>query len=85
MEKAPEKLEVNIFSPYQTFYKGKATSVSGKNKSGDFDVLYNHGNFFSLLPAGMVTVDTGFETVYIEISSGFMRVAQNSVTLFANV
>lgn len=85
MDKTAGKLDVNILSPYQTFYKGTAISVSGKNSAGAFDVLFNHSNFFSLLPAGMIQINTGFETIYVEITNGFMRVSNNHVTLFANV
>jgi F0F1-type ATP synthase epsilon subunit len=80
-----QKLAVKVFSPYQVFYQGSAVSVSAANKTGPFDVLFNHGNFFSLLPAGRVKVNTGYETVEIQISSGVMRVAHNQLTLFANV
>lgn len=83
--KKAEKLEVKVFSPYQTFYEGAATSLSAVNPTGPFDVLYNHGNFFSLLTPGQVSVDTGFEKILIEIDSGIIKVAENKVILFANV
>jgi F0F1-type ATP synthase epsilon subunit len=79
------RLNVKIFSPYQVFYQGSAVSVSGHNKTGPFDVLVNHGNFFSLLPEGIVTVNTGFEAIQIQIGSGVMKVSNNTVELFANV
>lgn len=80
-----QRLQVKVMSPYQVFYQGSAVSISAKNRTGPFDVLYNHSNFFSLLPPGIVKVNTGFETINIEIASGIIRVAQNTVTLFANV
>lgn len=80
-----QRLDVKIMSPYQIFYQGSAVSVSAENKTGPFDVLYNHSNFFSLLPGGIVKVNTGFEQISIEIGSGIIRVAQNTVMLFANV
>jgi hypothetical protein len=81
----PERLTVKIFSPYQVFYQGSAVSVTANNKTGPFDILFNHSNFFSLLPPGVIKVNTGFETIDIEVNSGILRVAQNTVTLFANV
>ncbi len=80
-----QRLQVKVFSPYQIFYQGSAVSVSAINKTGPFDVLFNHSNFFSLLPPGIVRVNTGFENIDIEVASGIIRVAQNQVTLFANV
>ncbi len=79
------KLEVKVFSPYQVFYRGSAISLSATNKTGPFDILYNHSNFFSLLTSGRVSVNTGFEKVEIDIESGFVKVTNNSVVLFANV
>ncbi len=79
------KLNVKVFSPYQVFYQGAAVSVSGVNKTGSFDVLVDHSNFFSLLPKGIVKVNTGYETVDIEINTGFIKVSKNIITLFANV
>lgn len=79
------RFQVKVFSPYQTFYQGSALSLSANNATGPFDVLYNHGNFFTMISPGIVTVDTGYDTVEIEVARGIMRVADNRVTLFANV
>jgi F0F1-type ATP synthase epsilon subunit len=78
-------LKVKIFSPYQVFYQGAAVSVSGNNKTGPFDVLVNHSNFFSLLPPSILQVNTGYEKVKVQINSGFMKVDRNTITVFANV
>lgn len=83
MEK--NRLDVKVFSPYQVFYKGSAISLSASNKTGPFDILFNHSNFFALLTAGRVSVNTGFEKVEIDIESGFVKVTNNHVVLFANV
>lgn len=82
---ADPKFKVKVFSPYQTFYQGSALSISAQNATGPFDVLYNHGNFFTMISPGIVKVDTGYDTVEIEVARGIMRVADNNVTLFANV
>ena len=80
-----DKLEVKIYSPFQSFFEGSAVSVSARNKTGAFDVLYGHSNFFSLLSPGRIRVDTGFNKVDIEVESGVMRVTKNRVVVFANV
>jgi F0F1-type ATP synthase epsilon subunit len=80
-----ERLQVKVFSPYEIFYEGRAVSLSALNKTGAFDVLYSHTNFFTLLMPGRVIIDTGFNSIQIEIDSGVMRVHENNVTLFANV
>lgn len=81
----PQRLNIKVFSPYQTFFSGSGISLSAQNKVGPFDVLYDHSNFFSLLVAGRVEVNTGFEKIEIEVESGFIKVTDNNVVLFANV
>ena len=80
-----EKLKVKVFSPYETFFEGSAVSLSAANKTGPFDILYSHSNFFSTLTPGQIKVDTGFEVVRIELSNGIIRVTNNDVVVFANV
>jgi F0F1-type ATP synthase epsilon subunit len=77
-----ELLDVKIFSPYHTFYKGPAKSLSALNSTGPFDVLSGHINFFSVLKEGNVVVDTGAEPKEIPISHGIIHVRRNQVTLF---
>ncbi len=82
---APAKLKIKVFSPYQVFFEGTGISLSAVNKTGPFDVLFGHSNFFSVLRSGRVIVQTGFDPVIIEIQTGILRVQDNNVTLFANV
>ncbi|HSH31648.1 MAG TPA: hypothetical protein VK963_03210 [Candidatus Saccharimonadales bacterium] len=82
---AADRLTVKIFSPFQTFYQGEAVSLSGVNQTGPFDILYNHANFFSLLTACEVTLDTGFQKLKFSINHGIITVAGNRLTLFVGV
>jgi F0F1-type ATP synthase epsilon subunit len=79
---AEQLLEVKVYSPYRTFYKGKAKSISAINATGPFDVLYGHINFFSVLKEGNVAIDTGSETQEIPIGHGILHVRRNQATLF---
>lgn len=80
-----QRLRVKVFSPYQTFFEGTAVSLSASNETGPFDVLFGHSNFFCLLTAGRVAIDTGFNPVLVDVEGGLLRVRDNIVTLFANV
>ncbi|MGK3796871.1 hypothetical protein, partial [Enterococcus faecium] len=60
-QKNQKRFHVKIFSPYQTYYEGEATSLSAANRTGPFDILPGHINFFSLLTGGQVVVNTGFQ------------------------
>ena len=82
---SPQKLKVKVFSPYETFFLGSAISLSATNRTGPFDILVDHTNFFSVLTQGQVTVVTDFEPITIQIKSGVLHVHDNAVTLFANI
>lgn len=78
-------LTVKIFSPFTTYYEGQAVSVTATNETGTFDILLNHTKFFSVLQEGEVLVNTGSDQKRFQIDRGVIRVADNVVTLFANV
>lgn len=80
-----KRFKVKIFSPYQTYYQGEAVSLSAANRTGPFDVLAGHINFFSLLTPGTVVLNTGFQQLEFPISRGVIRVNRDQVTLFADV
>jgi F0F1-type ATP synthase epsilon subunit len=82
---AKDRFKLKIWSPYQVYYAGEATSVSATNRTGPFDILAGHINFFSLLTGGTVTVNTGFQVLEFQIGRGVLRVNRDEVTLFADV
>lgn len=83
--KNDQRLTVKIFSPYQTYYQGEAVSLSAVNRTGPFDILPGHINFFSLLTGGTVVLNTGFQRLEFQIARGIIRVSRDDVTLFADV
>lgn len=85
MDKNVKRFKVKIFSPYQTYYEGEAVSLSASNRTGPFDVLAGHINFFSLLTGGTIVLNTGFQRLEFPVSRGILRVSNNNVTLFADV
>jgi F0F1-type ATP synthase epsilon subunit len=80
-----QKIKVKLFSPFQTYFQGEGVSVSAQNAVGPFDILPGHSNFFSLLTAGDIVIDTGFQQVKVTIPNGIVRVSNNQVTLFVNI
>jgi F0F1-type ATP synthase epsilon subunit len=75
-------LHVKVISPAQMYYEGPAESVSAKNKVGDFDILSDHANFFSLLTTGDIVINTGAQKLKFPIKDGIVKVTNNIVTLF---
>jgi F0F1-type ATP synthase epsilon subunit len=79
------RLGVKVFSPYQTYYVGEAVSLSAANKTGPFDILVDHANFFSLITAGNVVVETGYAHLVFPVNHGVIKVTDNQVTVFIDV
>lgn len=85
IESVDFRLAVKVFSPYQTYYQGEAVSLSGINKTGPFDVLASHANFFSLLTTGDIVIETGYARLVFPVSRGVIKVTNNQVTVFVDV
>lgn len=85
LDKEEPKLQVKMLSPTQIYYNGMAVSVSAINRIGPFDILAGHANFFSLLTAGEVVINTGFQAFTFPITKGIMKVKNNGVTLFVDI
>ena len=85
MDKNIKRFKIKILSPYQTYYEGEAASLSAANRTGPFDILAGHINFFSLLTGGTVVLNTGFQRLEFQIARGIIRVNNDTVTLFADV
>lgn len=79
------RLAVKVFSPYQIYYQGEAVSLSASNKTGPFDVLVSHANFFSLLTAGEVIIETGYARLVFPVNRGVIKVTNDHVTVFVDV
>lgn len=80
----PELL-VRVLAPTNMLYDGPAVSITASNKVGPFDVLAGHANFFSLLSASDVSINTGSQMLTFPVSEGLMKVKNNAVTLFVNL
>lgn len=81
----PQHLTVIARSPFNVYYEGSATAVSGLNKVGQFDVLPGHADFFSVLKPGDITIETSTEPTTFAISNGIITVRDDQVMLFVNM
>lgn len=79
------KLAVRVLAPTKKIYEGPAVTLTAKNKVGQFDILFDHANFFSLLVACQVVVNTGSQNLTFPISEGLIKVKNNNVTLFVDI
>jgi F0F1-type ATP synthase epsilon subunit len=80
-----EQLTVVARAPFHVYYEGPARRVSATNKVGPFDILPGHADFFSLVIAGEVAIETDSDTINFSINNGIITVRDNEVMLFVNI
>ncbi len=88
MKKSDEEateLSVIARAPFTVYYEGAALSVSARNRVGNFDILPRHADFFSMLEAGDVSIQTSEEKITFPITNGILTVRDNEVLLFVNM
>lgn len=75
-----ENLHVTIVSPERTLFEAKVEAVFVPGEKGRFEILKNHAPLLSSLEAGRI-VCTGGTPFELNISTGFVEVKENKVTL----
>jgi F0F1-type ATP synthase epsilon subunit len=79
-------MHVKVCSPYRVYFDETATSISGENATGPFDILPQHHNFITLLePCELVIARPGRDKQRIKISGGLMHVKSDVVKVFLDV
>lgn len=83
---AADRLQVVARAPFKLYYEGKANVVSAANRIGNFDILPGHADFFSMLEAGEVIIETdASEPISFKVSNGIVTVRNDKVMLFVNM
>jgi F-type H+-transporting ATPase subunit epsilon len=77
-------LQVQLVAADREVWSGEASMVSAATPEGSLGVLTGHEPFLSLLADGPVSVTgAGGEDLVAEVSSGFMSVDHDLVTIVA--
>ncbi len=87
LKPSTDKAILNVIAraPFHIYYEGPARTVSASNRVGQFDILPEHADFFSILEPGEVIIDTGADPITFAIHSGIVAVRDNEVMLFVNM
>lgn len=72
---------IEIISPDKSFFKGEIKSVTVPGRKGEFQVLNDHAPIISTMGAGQVTVKTGSDVLYYDITGGVIEVLKNRIIL----
>lgn len=83
----PGQLYVIARAPFNLYFEGPAEVVSASNRIGEFDILPDHADFFSILTPGEVAIiaPKATEPTIVSISNGIVTVRDNHVMLFLNI
>lgn len=84
-DKNSARLTVVARAPFKVYYEGQAKVVTALNQVGKFDVLPGHADFFSVMNAGDVEIETDTEVVKFGITGGIIGVRDDEVMLFVNM
>jgi F0F1-type ATP synthase epsilon subunit len=85
VEDTSTTIHVKVYSPFQVYFDGEATSISAENDTGPFDVLARHHRFITLLNPCELDIRASSGDKKIKISQGVMHVRDNKVTVFLDV
>jgi F-type H+-transporting ATPase subunit epsilon len=75
--------QAQILTPNGSLFEGEVTGVQMPGVMGSFEVKANHAPIVSALEKGKVLIRQGSEEIKVTISSGFVEVANNKLTLLA--
>lgn len=74
-------MHLNILSPDKIVFAGEASAVQLPGSKGSFEVLNNHAPLISSLEKGKIRIRKDKEEKIFKISSGFVEVLQNKITV----
>ncbi|QNL52236.1 ATP synthase F1 subunit epsilon [Olivibacter sp. SDN3] len=76
-------MELNIITPDQSVFSGKATSVTVPGSAGSFEILKDHAPIISTLEDGKVIIRDNKNIEVIIIKGGVVEVLDNKITVLA--
>lgn len=78
-------LTYSIITPERTIAEGEAGKISVSTKQGEITLLPGHAELTTLLaPGEMRVVDARGAEILLAVSTGTLRIAQNTLTILAD-
>ena len=75
-------MNIEIYTPEKTVFKGEAEAVILPGAGGQFEVLKNHAPLISTLDEGqLIVAESGNNRATYEIKAGFVEVLNNNVSI----
>ena len=77
-------LTVQVHTPEETLYQGKATSLVAPGKEGLFGVLSSHAGMICQLKTGELSIKNQDKEKTFSISKGFLIIEDNKVNILVH-
>lgn len=75
---------LKVITPEKEVYKGEADSITAPGMDGLFGVFKDHAPMVSGLGLGILSVKNNYSEELISLSSGFLEVSDNVVSVMAD-
>jgi F0F1-type ATP synthase epsilon subunit len=84
-KKDASALDTHVRSRTDTYFQGKATSVTSVNATGEFDILAMHANFITLVKDYVILDKTLPTEKKIEFKTAVLSVVDGKVDVYVGV
>jgi len=78
-----QKLILSIVTPEKKLVEEEVDQVNVPGSEGDLGILYDHAPILTNLRSGQLSYEKGGETIVLVVSSGYLEVTENRVTVLA--
>ncbi len=77
-------MNIEIITPDETIYEGKAKLAQFPGIDGSFEILNNHAPMISVLKKGKIKIqDENNQTQFFEVKGGVVEVLKNKILVLA--
>lgn len=77
-------LQIEIFSPSSSLFKGEATSLLAPAAKGQVEIFPEHTDYLTSLSEGLLQVNSPSGNQDYQVKGGFLKVSQNKVTVLVD-
>jgi F-type H+-transporting ATPase subunit epsilon len=78
-----QKLILSIVTPEKQLVAEEVDQVNAPGSEGDLGILYDHAPILTNLRSGQLSYEKDGETTALVVSSGYLEVSENRVTVLA--
>lgn len=78
-------MKLQILTPDTTLFDGEVKEISCHNEKGQFDVLYGHANFMSMIDKKIQVIQADGEKKEYPVEQALIEVHDNEIYIFMNI